>query len=67
MSEAADFLSREWQAMAAGAGVYAAIREALGLALRLYAARLRGDTDPTNDAMADVVDDAAKRLGEVKR
>lgn len=62
MNDAIDFVSREWQAMAAGAGIYGAVRELVGLGLRVYAARLRGDKDKGNDAVADVLDDAAKRL-----
>jgi hypothetical protein len=62
MTDALDFVSREWQAMAAGAGIYGAVRELVGLGLRVYAARLRGDADKGNDAVADVLDDAAKRL-----
>ena len=62
--DVADFVSREWHAMLAGGGIYAVLREVAGFALRLYAARLRSDDDPKNDALADVVDDAAKRLGE---
>jgi hypothetical protein len=61
-----DFVSREWHAMLAGGGIYAVLREVAGFALRLYAARLRSDDDPKNDALADVVDDAAKRLGDKK-
>jgi hypothetical protein len=61
-----DFVSREWHAMLAGGGIYAVLREVVGFALRLYAARLRSDDDPKNDALADVVDDAARRLGEKK-
>jgi hypothetical protein len=61
-----DFVSREWHAMLAGGGIYAVLREVVGFALRLYAARLRSDDDPKNDALADVVDDAAKRLGDKK-
>ena len=62
--DVADFVSREWHAMLAGGGIYAVLREVAGFVLRLYAARLRSDDDPKNDALADVVDDAAKRLGE---
>ena len=62
--DVADFVSREWHAMLAGGGIYAVLREVAGFALRLYAARLRSDDDPKNDALADVGDDAAKRLGE---
>ncbi len=47
-----------------GGGVYAVLREVAGFALRLYAARLRSDDDPKNDAVADIVDDAAKRIEE---
>jgi hypothetical protein len=61
-----DFVSREWHAMLAGGGIYAVLREVVGFALRLYAARLRSDDDPKNDALADVVDDAAQRLGDKK-
>jgi hypothetical protein len=64
--DVADFFSREWHAMLAGGGIYAVLREVVGFALRLYAARLRSDDDPKNDALADVVDDAARRLGEKK-
>jgi hypothetical protein len=62
--EIADYVATEWHAMLAGGGVYAVLREVAGFALRLYAARLRSDDDPKNDAVADVVDDAAKRLEE---
>jgi hypothetical protein len=62
--EIADYIDAEWQAMLAGGGVYAVVREVAGFALRLYAARLRSDDDPKNDAVADVVDDAAKRIEE---
>ncbi len=62
MNDAIDFVGREWQAMAAGAGIYGSLRELVGLGLRLYAARLRGDSDKGNDAVADVLDDAAKRI-----
>jgi len=64
--DVADFVSREWHAMLAGGGIYAVLREVAGFALRLYAARLRSDDDPKNDALADVVDEAAKRLGDKK-
>jgi hypothetical protein len=64
--DVADFVSREWQAMLAGGGIYAVLREVAGFVLRLYAARLRSDDDPKNDALADVVDDAARRLGDKK-
>lgn len=67
MTDALDYLSREWQDIAAGAGIYGAVREVIGLGMRIYAARLRGDADPGNDAIADVVDDAAKRLGENRK
>lgn len=60
----ADFVSREWQAMLAGGGIYAVLREVAGFVLRLYAARLRSDDDPRNDAVADVVDEAGRKLGE---
>jgi hypothetical protein len=62
--DVADYVASEWHAMLAGGGIYAVLREVVGFALRLYAARLRSDDDPTNDVLADVVDDAAKRLGE---
>ena len=62
--ELANYVATEWQAMLAGGGVYAVVREVVGFALRLYAARLRSDDDPKNDAVADVVDDAAKRIEE---
>lgn len=52
--------------MLAGGGIYAVVREVAGFALRLYAARLRSDDDPKNDAVADVVDDAAKRIEDRK-
>jgi hypothetical protein len=64
--DVADFVSREWHAMLAGGGIYAVLREVVGFVLRLYAARLRSDGDPKNDALADVVDDAARRLGDKK-
>jgi hypothetical protein len=62
----AEYVTSEWHAMLAGGGIYAVLREVVGFALRLYAARLRSDDDPKNDAFADVVDDAARRLGERK-
>ena len=62
--ELANYVAAEWQAMLAGGGIYAVVREVAGSALRLYAARLRSDDDPKNDAVADVVDDAAKRIEE---
>jgi len=62
--ELADYVATEWHAMLAGGGVYAVLREVAGFALRLYAARLRSDDDLKNDAVADVVDDAAKRIEE---
>ena len=62
--ELANYVAAEWQAMLAGGGVYAVLREVAGFALRLYAARLRSDDDPKNDAVADIVDDAAKRIEE---
>jgi hypothetical protein len=62
--DVANYVASEWHAMLAGGGIYAVLREVVGFALRLYAARLRSDDDPKNDALADVVDDAAKRLGE---
>ena len=62
--ELANYFAAEWQAMLAGGGIYAVLREVAGFALRLYAARLRSDDDPKNDAVADVVDDAAKRMEE---
>ena len=64
--EIADYVATEWHAMLAGGGIYAVVREVAGFALRLYAARLRSDDDPKNDAVADVVDDAAQRLEERK-
>lgn len=67
MTDVADWLSREWQAALAGAGVYGILRELAGFGLRIYAAKLRADKDPGNDAIADVVDDAAKRLGEIRK
>ena len=62
--ELANYIAAEWQAMLAGGGIYAVVREVIGFVLRLYAARLRSDDDPKNDAVADVVDDAAKRIEE---
>lgn len=62
----AEYVTSEWHAMLAGGGIYAVLREVAGFALRLYAARLRSDDDPKNDALADVVDDAARRLSERK-
>lgn len=67
MTDVADWVSREWQAALAGAGVYGILRELAGFGLRIYAAKLRADKDPENDAIADVVDDAAKRLGETRK
>ena len=67
MTDVADWVSREWQAALAGAGVYGILRELAGFGLRIYAAKLRADKDPQNDAIADVVDDAAKRLGEPRK
>ncbi len=64
MMDVADYVATEWHAMLAGGGIYAVLREVIGFALRLYAARLRSDDDPKNDAVADVVDDAAKRIEE---
>jgi len=64
MEQAAQVISEQWQAALAGAGIYGILREAAGFALRIKAARLRADKDPGNDAVADVLDDAAKRLGE---
>lgn len=60
--ELAEYVSTEWHAMLAGGGIYAVLREVVGFALRVYAARLRSDDDKGNDAVADVLDDAAKRL-----
>lgn len=57
-----EIITEQWQAALAGAGVYGVLREAIGLALRLYAAKLRADDDKGNDAMADVLDDAAKKV-----
>lgn len=62
MNEAIDWLSREWQAMAAGAGIYGAVREVIGMVIRLKAAQMRGNADPSDDAMAAVLEDAAKRI-----
>lgn len=62
--ELAEFVSREWHAMLAGGGIYAVFREVAGFALRVYAARLRSDDDPRNDAVADIVDEAGRKLGE---
>jgi hypothetical protein len=62
--ELANYVAAEWHAMLAGGGIYAVVREVVGFALRLYAARLRSDDDPKNDAVADIVDDAAKRIEE---
>lgn len=67
MNEAMEWVSREWQAALAGAGIYGVLRELAGFGLRIYAAKLRADKDPENDAIADVVDDAAKRLGETRK
>lgn len=64
MEQAAQVISEQWQAALAGAGIYGILRELAGFALRIKAARLRADKDPGNDAVADVLDDAAKRLGE---
>lgn len=61
-----EVLTEQWQAALAGAGVYGILREVVGVGLRIYAAKLRGDKDPTNDGVADVIDDAAKRI-EAKR
>lgn len=57
-----DWLANEWQGMVAGGGLYALVREIGAFVLRLRAARLRGDTDPTNDAEAALLDDVAGRL-----
>jgi hypothetical protein len=57
-----EIIAEQWQAALAGAGIYGVLREAIGLGLRLYAAKLRSDGDKTNDAMADVLDDAAKKV-----
>ncbi len=59
-----EILTEQWQAALAGAGIYGILRELAGFGLRIKAARLRADKDPENDAIADVLDDAAKRLGE---
>ncbi len=64
MEQAAQVISEQWQAALAGAGIYGILRELAGFGLRIKAARLRADKDPGNDAVADVLDDAAKRLGE---
>jgi hypothetical protein len=62
----AEWLQNEWQGMLAGGGLYAIVREVGGFALRLYAAKLRADDDKSNDAVADVVDEAGRRLSEKK-
>jgi hypothetical protein len=61
-----EFVTEQWQAALAGAGIYGVLREVVGIGLRIYAAKLRADGDKGNDAVADVLDDTAKRL-EVKR
>ena len=60
----AAWLANEWQGMIAGGGIYAVVREIVAFALRLRAARLRGDTDPTNDAEAALLDDVAGRMDQ---
>jgi hypothetical protein len=59
-----EVLNEQWQAALAGAGIYGILREVVAIGLRIYAAKLRGDKNPSNDAVADVIDDAAKRLDE---
>jgi hypothetical protein len=57
-----EHIQNSWQDLVAGGAVGIALRELVALALRVKAAQMRGDKDPTNDAMADVLDDAAKSV-----
>ena len=58
----ADFLAEQWHGMVAGGGLVVGARALAAFFLRLKAAKLRGDGDPSNDGVADVLDDAASKV-----
>jgi hypothetical protein len=57
-----EHIQSSWADLVAGGAIGIAVREVIALALRLKAAQMRGDDDKSNDAVADVLDDAAKSV-----
>ena len=58
----ADFLAQQWQGILTGGGIIVFARAFAAFVLRIKAAKLRGDGDPSNDGVADVLDDAASKV-----
>ena len=58
----ADFISEQWHGMVAGGGLVVFARAVAAFVLRVKAAKMRGDGDPSNDGVADVLDDAASKV-----
>jgi hypothetical protein len=56
------WIQEQASGIVAGGSATLLVRELIGFAMRLRAARLLGDADPANDAEAEVLKDAADRV-----